>query len=334
MNTIKHNQSYFKSIAFMYLEGKISSADEQILFEFLRCKKNNLQLFFKWEKEWLVSRKRDQDIEIEWQRMKSEILKNKLAASPKPFLSLRKINPLVRIAALIIIILGFATIFKDTINGSANENYIVVEAPYGDKSKVVFKDGTTIWLNSGSKLTYNAHSRDSDIMVKLEGEGYFDVAKNKRRKFVVETSEYLIEVKGTKFNVTSYGDDHFISTTLIDGEIHLNHNNQITKVKPGECAIFDKNTGQLFKENVDAAASKEWIEDVVVYDDISLDELIKKLTRRYNIPIHLESIQLGDKHFSIALRNGETLSDVMQALGIVLNAHVEKRDNAYHIKER
>ena len=135
-------------------------------------------------------------------------------------------------------------------------------------------------------------------------------------------------VKGTKFNVSAYSDDSYITTTLLEGAVELNYKEDQIRMSPGESISLDLATGQL----VNARQAMAWAEDRIEYDDITLGEMVKKLSRQYDVHIQLESEKLGDMKFRVSLRNKETIVDVMDALKEIIPIKVEYKEKDIYIR--
>ncbi len=327
-NKTGHIENDFTNLVGSYLEGELTMEQEPLLFEHLSSDKSKKELFYELEHNWMSEDCRTSNFNDEWAALVQRMDSNQLKSNHQ---SKYGFGWFLQVAAIVALFFSGGFFVYNFLNKSGG--IVTVEAPYGEKSKVILPDGSVIWLNSGSKLTYGAAINKSVVEVEIEGEGYFEVVKNTDRKFVVHTSVYDVEVKGTKFNITAYPEDRFVTTTLLEGKIHVNHNRNVMIVNPGESVSFDRITSSVSTSLVAAEECRDWIENVIVYDNISLGDLVKKLSRKYNLTIVIESQVLRDKTFSIALRNGETLNDIFQALELILNVNIEEEHNIIHIKK-
>lgn len=237
------------------------------------------------------------------------------------------------VAAIVILTIG-GTIGIWQISSSLKpETYFVCETPYGEKSKVVLSDGTVVWLNAGSTLKYSNKFNTANRKVELNGEGYFEVTKKEGATFIVQTHGYDVVVKGTKFDVSAYADDPFISTTLLEGSVELNYKGTPVMMSPGESIRLNVETGKFVRTQVNASQSKAWAENRIEFDHITLKELVAKLSRQYDVNIRLESESIGDKTFRISLRNRETIGEVMTALQEIIPITIERIDKDIYIRE-
>ena len=321
-----------QELAFAYFAGKISKADEKKLFEFIQKEEQNYQQFKDWERAWMLSEKEDLRTAREWESLQCRIRTHE-AVNPMISKSGSDLwRWAVAIAAMFVLIAGGTWVVLNTTTFMNKAQYIVFEAPYGEKSKMTFPDGTVVWLNAGSSLKYSNKYNTDDRVVELEGEGYFEVAKKKKIPFVVHTRGYDVVVKGTKFNVTDYPEDSNITTTLMEGAVELLKEKQHIAMKPGESVTLNVVSGKFTLTKVNPDVSKAWSENRIEYDNISLRELAAKLSRQYDVKIHLLTEEVGDKRFSISLRNQETIGEVMSALKEIIPIQVERKNMDIYIK--
>ena len=207
-----------------------------------------------------------------------------------------------------------------------------IRVPFGAEFNLQLSDNTRVYLNAGSSLRYPVKFTGEIREVFLTGEGYFEVTKQNGKQFTVKTHEYDVVVKGTKFNVSAYSDDSYITTTLLEGAVELNYKEDQIRMSPGESISLDLVTRQLKGKKVNARQAMAWAEDRIEYDDITLGEMVKKLSRQYDVHIQLESEKLGDMKFRVSLRNKETIVDVMDALKEIIPIKVEYKEKDIYIR--
>jgi ferric-dicitrate binding protein FerR (iron transport regulator) len=158
-------------------------------------------------------------------------------------------------------------------------------------------DGSSVWLNDGSKLKYPASFSGKQREVHLEGEAFFNISKNEKIPFIVNSSTAAIRVTGTSFNVRAYPGDPVFEATLNSGIIELNIPRGTTDVqqiamKPGEQVSVNLKTGQIDKKYVNAEEFNAWINGKLLFRDTPLDEVVLRLERWYNADIRLSSPEL------------------------------------------
>ncbi len=151
---------------------------------------------------------------------------------------------------------------------------------------------------------------------------------------MVKTDQYSVLVKGTKFNVSSYPEDISAKTTLLEGSIDILYKGRHIPVAPGELLSLDKQNGSFSRQKVQASQYKSWTEGRVEYDKITLNELAVRLSRKYDVQIHLGDDLEKDIAFRVSLRNEETVGDVFHALSEIIPIRYERRDRDIYIRKQ
>jgi len=198
-------------------------------------------------------------------------------------------------------------------------NTLVV--PYGKRSKIVLSDGTMVWLNSGSKLTYPATFKGKNREVFLTGEAIFDVSHNAEHPFKVLSKGHTIEVLGTVFNVSNYPDDNNIKTVLKSGSVEISYKSdsffkseEKTKIRPGTMAVYNKATPQVNTKDVEVENYFSWREGVLIFKNNNLKYIMKKLGRYYNVDVNFEDLELENETFSGHLNLKDSIESVLMTL--------------------
>ena len=236
--------------------------------------------------------------------------------------------------AVIVLLTAAGTLgIRSMVSLSSAEDFFVFEAPYGEKSKMTLADGTVVWLNAGSVLKYSDKFNERNRKVILHGEAYFEVTRKEKAEFTVQTCGYDVVVKGTKFDVSAYPEDSVVTTALLEGSVEIYRGEQRIEMKPGEMVKLDMVTGKFTRTRNDVKQWKAWSENRIEFEDITLKELVTKLSRQYDVNIRLESEQVGAKRFRISLRNRETIGEVMTALQEIIPITVERRGKDIYIRE-
>ncbi|NII83261.1 MULTISPECIES: FecR family protein [unclassified Pedobacter] len=171
-------------------------------------------------------------------------------------------------------------------NGSASAkiSYNKITTPLGGKYSVVLPDGSKAWLNAKSSLRFPTAFTGAERVVQMTGEVYFEVAKNPKQPFKVQSGETEIKVLGTHFNVMAYGDEAEQKTTLIEGSIHLSSGKFSQLLKPGQQALIDP-YGIKVNNNCDLEAVMAWRNDLFIFKDMEIKEIARQLARWYDIQV-------------------------------------------------
>jgi len=211
--------------------------------------------------------------------------------------------------------------------------YNTLSVPYGKRIEVQLSDGTHVHLNAGSSLKYpvnflKGHNRE----VFLFGEGYFDVSKDKAHPFIVSTNEMNVRVLGTQFNITSYPEDEFVNTVLVEGSVSVYSTDQIydsktsARLTPGYKAGWNKNSEKLHIEKVETSFYTAWVQGKISFKNMAFKNIRRKLERHYNVRIVNWDVALDEKRFS-AVFDIETIADVMRTLNESYAIQFEIKDN-------
>ncbi len=194
-------------------------------------------------------------------------------------------------------------IYTKTTLANTETRFHKLEIPLGKTFKIKLSDGTMVWLNAGSSLRFPIQFHEKLIFreVELVGEAFFQVAKNTEQPFLVKTSGVVVKVLGTAFNISSYGDEENIKTTLVEGSVNItdksNKSNQ-TIIKPNQQCVFAKASGKLTNKVVDVEKYIAWIDNRLLFENDPFHEIIKKIERSYNVEITCENFALNNTRFT------------------------------------
>lgn len=200
------------------------------------------------------------------------------------------------VAAIVALVLGFSFSLllhdpKESWQASQFKN--VIMAPPGQKTQLVLPDGTLVWLNSGSRLSYNYQYSTQDRIVDLEGEAFFDVKKDTQYPFIVKTGAVDVKVHGTAFNVSAYADEENIMVALLRGKVSLlsaDDQNLLTYLSPDQIATVSKKDLSCQVMPCDAEVEGSWHFNLLKFDGVSPQDVWKKLGRWYGVNITVSNI--------------------------------------------
>lgn len=186
-----------------------------------------------------------------------------------------------------------------------------------NQQQVRLPDGTQVTLNHYSTLTYPEKFKAEVRKVELSGEAYFEVSKDKKHPFIVETAPVNVEVLGTHFNVEAYPNDPDVITTLLEGSVAVSNKQNTYRVilKPNESAIYNKVKGSLVCEAIDNAADDiAWREGKLIFNDLPLQEIARQLSNTFGVNITVSSKTLQDYRLTARFTNGEGLTEILDLL--------------------
>ena len=304
----------FDRLIYDFLSGSITKEDLHKLNEWIYSDPENQKYFEQQKRIWLLSadyKNVSVHEEQAYNRFAKRIRKHKSAPAGKMRRAL-----FVKYAgyAAAIIILLFTTPFI-IYNFTTPDDSLISEvyAPRKSKLKMKLPDGSIVWLNADSKLSYSESFSRKNRNVRLEGEGYFEVAHGEH-PFVVQTDSAQIKVLGTKFNVKNYGDENYIKVSLLEGSIALSCINQEFIMKPNQTMTVNK-LDQTYKLTESADYAEQWINCKVFWDEVPMSIISKELERQFDVTFAFESEQLKNLifhgSFIIETNNLEKILDIM-----------------------
>lgn len=217
-----------------------------------------------------------------------------------------RINEWIKVAAMLILPLFTAVgMYMYMSNMTTKSSPLIITAGLGQKVDIILPDGSRVWLNSQSKLSYQPDYNQKKRILQLDGEAYFEVVKIKNKAFIVKTNEYVeVEALGTKFGVKAYKDDNFISSILTKGTIKVTTSNGSSILKPNERLIYNKLTKKVVKKEVTNAVDyTSWIDGGLRFEDESLAEITKAIQRIYDVEFTFASEKLKNMRYTGTVKN-------------------------------
>lgn len=206
-----------------------------------------------------------------------------------------------------------ATLVID-VTGRGNEelyklNEIVV--PKYAEYQINLEEGTRVWLNSETKMKFPLKFAEGERVVYISGEAYFQVAHNPKRPFIVHLDDKTqIKVLGTEFNIRTY-EENLSQSTLISGSIELIHDGVSTMVEPGKSCIVNKNTGEVTLQEADLMSVTSWKNGEFVFRNETLENIIKELSRWYQVEVKFESDNLKEERFYLYCNRTTGFEEIM-----------------------
>jgi len=273
----------------------------------------------------------------------------KISKRKKPLSKIiRFLTSAAAILSIPLLALSIYTYILDShpIPGFADRNpvYTKIVSPYGSTLFTELPDGSKVWLNRGSSLTFPQHCSGSTRKVELLGEGYFQVAHNSKKPFIVKTGDFQVTAFGTEFDLMAYPDDQIIEATLKSGKIILQKVSPTGKIfklfemKPNQHISYNEKENKLKYSDVDPDIYISWIEGKLIFRDEPIDVVIKKLSRWYNVDIEANDPELSNFNYTATFVN-ESLSQVLDLLKIAtpitytMSARTRQEDDTFSKRE-
>ena len=284
-----------------YISGDASEEEVREVIEWIMQSDENKREYITRRKLFDISIWRDQPVEETREKHKVYFTKTwiiKIASA----------------AAVIAFVVAGSYFYISGLHLGKAEQMQSLYVPAGQRSEVMLADGTKVWLNSGSKLTFPGTFEGKYRKVKLNGEGYFIVTKNKEKPFIVETNRYDIKVLGTVFNVTAYSSDNTWRTSLLRGSVEIDtpQGNIQMKLVPNTMATYDGS--HLVEGMIENTDYYNWRDGLVCFDNVSVKEMIEKLELCYGVKIVIKSKRMLSEHYTGKFRVSDGIDQVLNVL--------------------
>lgn len=189
-----------------------------------------------------------------------------------------------------------------------------ISTPKGGQYQVILPDGTKVWLNASSSITYPTVFTGNERIVTLTGEAYFEVVKNKKMPFLVKSARQTIEVLGTHFNINAYDDEAVTETTLLEGSVKVTSPSNTVTISPGEQAVINRTgDGAISKRQVETDKEVAWKNGLFAFNGEDIRSVMRQVSRWYNIDVVYEKDIPKEKYFGEISRTS-SLADVFKIL--------------------
>lgn len=241
---------------------------------------------------------------------------------------------LLKVAAVVVpvIVLGMGALMM--LRQPAGGNRLAVSVDRGDKAYITLPDSSRVRINSNSTLEY-ASDGDNERMVKLEGEAFFKVAKNRKRPFRVTIGELIIEVLGTTFNVKAREGSDIIEASLVEGSIKLS-GEELPKdyyLKPNEKAVYNRSDNSLRIVETDNEQETAWIHNKLQFSSEKFSDALRDIGDWYGVTIISKYDQINDDMISGSF-NEENLETALSALQLQYNIKYKRKNDTIFIYKR
>lgn len=202
-----------------------------------------------------------------------------------------------------------------TISGGNEQDdgtYNAIETPNGGQYQVRLPDGTSVWLNAASVLKYPvSFANNKERKVELQGEAYFEVAKDPKKPFFVSSRGQQVEVLGTHFNINSYANEAVMKTTLLEGAVKISEGKQMKILKPGEQAIVANHNLRVKTANLDEVMA--WKNGNFNFQDTELENVMRQISRWYDVEVEYQGIASSER-LNGAISRSKNISQVLKML--------------------
>ncbi|OMP30163.1 FecR family protein [Mangrovimonas sp. DI 80] len=204
-----------------------------------------------------------------------------------------------------------------------------LKVPRGAEYQLVLPDGTKVWLNSDTQLTYTVPFTGNVRRVELKGEAYFDVSPNKELPFIVATGNQEVQVLGTEFNISAYSNDNSVTTTLVEGKVQVTNKLSTDKtiLSPNEQSILNKEDNNINKLNVDTYPYIAWKEGRFVFNNVNLELFLSKVSRWYDVEVFFDDESLKNLSFTGDLPRYSDMTNILKIIEAEMSVNIKIEAN-------
>jgi len=304
-----------------YFQNACSDAEKQVLFDWIDASTDNKIYYRQLRQVWDANLISGSPIDAVQTGSAYLRLKDKLAASGwgKPPGGFRHyVNQALKIAAVVVISFASAWLYFKYREQAREVAWQTIEVPVGQRVLISLADGSKIWLNSMTHFSYPESFSKNKRVVKLDGEAYFEVARNVNLPFEVKTQHMDVQVKGTKFNVYAYSSRPNTETTLVDGKVLLSFTSNRSsefELTPRQKAIYNPGTVApevISQVNTDIETS--WTKGIYNFSDITFDKLIERLEHYFDVKIVVKRNDILTYHCTGKFLYDETIEDILDVV--------------------
>lgn len=309
---------HIEDLMIRLFKNDLDSTGRKELEEWISLSSKNKKHFYDEQEIWFSAE--DHHLLSKYDKYKAFEVFRKRIAGASPVKRHQGVRRWMKYAAGLVIVgvLVFTAFFYGRNKAESQFADIVIEAPRGGLSRINLPDGTKVWLNSNSRISYSQGFGITDRKLRLVGEGYFEVKKNSKLPFSIQSGNFLIHDLGTRFNVRNYSSDAEAEITLTEGKVSFQDSRNIKTVyylQPNQKAVIAKASGLVKFENCNASMNSQWTNGQLIFNGQSMQYLIQTLERSYDVKINVANQKIMKCHFyGDFIRQEQSLNDVLNAL--------------------
>lgn len=297
-----------------YLQGRLNKQEVSKFYTWVNEEAENKRLFFETKAVYdaCIASVREEDMKESWMRL---LRKKEGTLMYKRFFRYH-IGSYAAVALVAVALTSAYFILFAKEDGEQLTRYIGGDGLEADV--VELPDGTHVSLGSKTTFHHDANYGKKDRIIYLEGEAFFEVAKEKDKPFIVKTKEQDIEALGTKFNVTAYPHDSLLTTTLLQGSVLLTTAEIERKdiLSPDEQLIYNRKTHSSVVQKVDAEQYISWTTGYYYFPEQSMEAILYRLSHVYGVQFEIASKELNNRVFSGTFYRGQSIKNIMEIISL------------------
>lgn len=336
-----------ENISLRYLQGKASTEEQILLFDWLDKDPDHKKKYFEVKLVYdalnckrpliLEKSKKTWTPEIGWKNLlnKRRVTARRIHKN-RVYISWKQILQYAAVVAFTAGITSVAFIWMDHLDSSDRTSTRYIGGNGVKADLMILPDGTKVALSTETSLSYNADYGKKNRVVSLDGQAYFEVVKQKNRPFIVETKGQKIEVLGTKFDVCAYEKDSLIQTTLFEGLVKLVNDcvNHEIVLHPDEQFVYNRLNHSYYIHKVDAKRLISWVNGYYYFHEQTLQRILDSIGNAYNIDIQILSEDLKERIFTGTFYANQSIKEVLDIINISIPIEYKISNNKVIIQEK
>lgn len=302
-----------------FLKGSLNDKELNQFYDWINETEENKKTFFeaKMVYDACLSQGNVLDMDKSWKRL----LEKKPKQAPKEIYTFfRRIRTYAAVA-LIAVALTSTVFWAFSTSPAPIAEYVSGNGIVADK--IILSDGTKVSMGSQTKFHYDPSYGKNKRVVYLEGEAFFDVAKQKNKPFIVVVNGQEIEALGTKFNVEAYPEDSVVVTTLLEGSVRLTSDkiNIPSLLSPNQQYIYNRDKGTYQVDKVEASLYTSWISGYYYFHEETLESILDRLGHLYGVNFQIDSEKLKNRKFTGTFYRGQSMKDILDIINVSIPIH-------------
>lgn len=318
-------------ISRLYRKEFLSAIEIRELDKWLSGLKND-HTFEAWlQLNWQASE--DIPVEISFEEIRRLIHPNKEKPSGKRIF-LQRFQRVAAILILPLLIFSAVLIYQ---NFYTPENWLSIKTAKGERTHITLPDGSEVWLNVDTEIKYSADFNQSNRTLKLNGEAFFKVSKNKRKNFVVEAGNFRVQAVGTEFGVNAYQNEPVAETYLKEGIVDISliaKNKDKTRMNPGQKSIIKSGASEIILRQTQNGSESAWSDGHLVFQNEDIPRVFRKIERWFNVSIKYNPEEFTKETLYVNMKSGETLDKMLQIIDNAIGIEAKRNGNEIMIEKK
>jgi transmembrane sensor len=322
---------FSESLIIKYLDNNCSEEEERQLLEWLKDSEENAVAFLTIKKIYNLRKVKHYSNE---QLLNSAFLKfeERMDSAPKRQKHF-SVVAYTKYAAVFLVAVLASVLFWFYFQESSVELKTITVGAHDPVRIAILPDGSKVWVNKESSLTYPVSFSNKERNVSLVGQAYFEVMHDARHPFLVKSEAISVRVLGTSFDVNTKTSDNSIETTLVNGKVSIEDKigKEMLQLSPGQLARYDLRTKAITVDKVNTDLYTSWRNGLIIFRKATLSEITKKIENFYHVKITINSKKPIYNRYNFVFRQTQSLDTVMQMLKFVAPITYKKYDKQVYI---